>query len=420
MTTAAVEAPVGTARRPVAGPREFIALVIAMMAMGAISIDLMLPGFPDIRAEYGMASDSPRVGWIVTSFFLGLAVGPWLYGPASDRYGRRAPLRIGLVLYIAAAITATFVTSFGWVIALRFVWGLGAAAPRSLSLAMVRDRYEGDAMARLMSLIMAVFLLVPILAPSLGALLLSVAPWRALFWVPALAATALLVWLRRLPETLTAERRRAFTFGSLADAGRAVVTNRQCVCFTLAVTFLFAVMTSYLANSELIIDEVYDHASWFPVYFGAVGVLLALSSLNNARLVRRLGVTRLVRRMAVVGVVLAGTFAAVCVVTDGRPGFVLFALALAVVMPVAQGLIPSANTAAMMPVPHVAGTASAIMATVTTAGGALIGGLVTGAYDGTVRPFAIGLFVCFVVAAALIAAATRSSPVASAGPTGSV
>ena len=398
-----------TVDRKLAGSREFIALVVAMMAMGGISIDLMLPGFPDIRAEYGMAADSPRVGWIITAFFLGLAVGPWLYGPASDRYGRRAPLRAGLALYIAAAIGATVVSSFGWVIALRFVWGLGAAAPRSLSLAMVRDRYEGDAMARLMSLIMAVFLLVPILAPGLGAVLLSFAPWRILFWVPAVCALALVVWLRRLPETLAPERRRAFTFRSLIEAARVVVTNRQCVCFTLAVTFLFAVMTSYISNSELIIDEVYHHANWFPVYFGCVGVLLALSSLNNARLVRRMGITVLVRRMAVVGVVLAAAFLAVCLAGNGHPTFALFGLSLAIVVPTAQGLVPNCNTAAMMPVPHVAGTASAMMATVTTAGGALIGGLVTNAYDGTTRPFAIGIMACFVAAAALIAAATTGS-----------
>ena len=188
-----------------------------------------------------------------------------------------------------------------------------------------------------------------------------------------------------------------------------MVTNRQCVCFTLAVTFLFAVMASYLSNSELIVDEVYDHASWFPAYFGLVGVLLALSSLNNARLVRRLGITRLVRRMAVIGVAIAGGYLVISLATDGRPSFLVFGLGLAVVVPVAQGLIPNANTAAMIPVPHVAGTASAMMATVTTAGGALIGGVVTSAYDGTIRPFAIGLFVCFVVAAALIAAATTGS-----------
>jgi DHA1 family bicyclomycin/chloramphenicol resistance-like MFS transporter len=401
--------------RPTAGRREFMALIVVMMAMGAISIDLMLPGFGDIRAEYGMASDSPRVSWIITAFFLGMAVGPLVFGPASDRFGRRAPLRAGLVVYVAAAIGATLVPSFGWVVALRFLWGIGAAAPRSLCIAMVRDRYEGDAMARSMSLIMAVFLLVPIFAPTVGAALLTVLPWRALFWVPATAATGLLVWSTRLPETLPPERRRPFTFRAFGEAARVVVTNRQTMSFTIAVTFLFGIMTAYLSNSELIIDEVYDRAGWFPAYFGIVGVLLALSSLNNARLVQRLGTMRLIRRLAVIGIVLSTGLLAVCFVGGGHPAFALFAVSLAITVPVAQGLVPNCNTAAMLPVPHVAGTASALMASITTAGGAVLGGVVTGAYDGTTRPFGVGMVVCFVGAAAMIAvalsAAARTSDV---------
>lgn len=377
------------------------------MAMGAMAIDIMLPAFPDMRAEYGMAADSPRVGWIVTAFFLGLAVGPWLYGPASDRFGRRPLLLAGLGLYVAAGVAAVFAPSFGWVIAARFVWGLGAAAPRSLSLAMIRDRHEGDAMARLMSMIMAVFLLVPIVAPTLGAGLNAIAPWRVVFWVPVVAGLALIAWgWWRLPETLPLERRRPFTFTALGEAVRAVVSRRETVCFTIAITFLFGTMTTYLAGSELIVEDVYERGEWFPLFFGAIAVLLALSSLNNARLVRRLGVRTLVRRMAVIGVVLATVLAVVSLAGGGRPNFWLFSVSLAVVVPVAQGLVPNCNTAAMTPLPHVAGTASAVIGTVTTAGGALLGGLVSGAFDGTTRPMALGLLGFFTVAAAMVFLAT--------------
>ena len=390
--------------------REFIALVTALMATGAMAIDLMLPTFPDIRAEFGMASDSAQVGWIVTAFFLGLAVGPWLYGPASDRYGRRPLLFAGMTLYIVSALAASVAPSFGWIIAARFVWGLGAAAPRSLSLAMIRDRYEGNAMARLMSMIMAVFLLVPIVAPSVGAGLNAIAPWRIVFWVPAAVAVVLMLWARRLPETLSVERQRPFTWASVAEAGNVVVTNRQTVCFTLAIMFLFGVMTTYLAGSELILTDVYGYATWFPLFFGCVAVLLALSSLNNARLVSRVGITVLVRRMATIGVVLTIVFLAVAFTGGGHPNFWLFSIAIAAVVPVAQGLIPNCNTAAMMPLPHVAGTASAIIGTVTTAGGALLGGLASGAFDGTLRPFAVAItiFICVAAALILFGATTRA------------
>ena len=212
---------------------------------------------------------------------------------------------IGLGLYVVGAIAAIVAPSFGWIVAARFVWGLGAAAPRSLSLAMVRDRYEGEAMARLMSMIMAVFLLVPILAPGLGAGLNAIAPWRIVFLTPGVIAVGLLFWARRLPETLPPDRRRPFTWAAVGEASRLVVTNRQTVCFTLAMTCLFGVMTSFLAGSELILEDVYDYGSWFPLFFGGVALLLAFSSLNNARLVGRLGLTTLVRRMSVAGVVLA-------------------------------------------------------------------------------------------------------------------
>lgn len=392
----------GSARHE-AGRREFIAIVTSMMAMGALGIDLMLPTFPDIRSEFGMAADSAQVVWIVTAFFLGMAVGPWLYGPISDRYGRRRPLFAGLLLYIASAAGAALAPSFAWIVAARFVWGLGAAAPRSLSIAMIRDRFEGNAMARLMSMIMAVFLLVPIIAPSLGAGLNVFAPWRIVFWLPAVAAAGLLVWaIRRLPETLTAERQRPFTLASLRAASRAVVTNRSTVCFTLAMTFLFGLMTSYLASSELILEEVYDLRAWFPLFFGCIAVLLASSSLNNARLVGRLGITKLIRRTSFVVIGTTGLLLVVSMTNGGHPPFWGFCITVALVVPIAQGMIPNCNTAAMMPVPHVAGTAAAIIGTVTTAGGSLLGSVVSSQFDGTVRPFAIGAMVYVSTAAALI------------------
>jgi DHA1 family bicyclomycin/chloramphenicol resistance-like MFS transporter len=397
--------------RPTAGRREFIALVTSLMAMSALAIDLMLSTFPDIRAEFGMAPDSTQVGWMVTAFFLGLAAGPWLYGPISDRFGRRRPLFVGMGLYIAAAAMASIAPSFGWMIAARVLWGLGAAAPRSLAVAVIRDRYEGEGMARLMSMIMAVFLLVPIIAPGVGAGLNAIAPWRIVFWVPGLTALAVTTWaFLRLPETLHPERRRPFTRSALTAAGRAVLTNRQTMCFTLAMMFLFGVMTSYLASSELIVDDVYDYKQYFPLFFGAVGVLLALSSLNNARLVGRLGVTALVRRMSVIGVGLAAGLTAVSFINGGHPNFWLFTLVVGITVALAQGLMPTANTAAMMPLPHVAGTASAIIATITTAGGSLLGNLISGMFDGTVRPFALGSLVFITISAVLIlfGATTRS------------
>ena len=183
---------------------EFIALVTALMAMTALGIDLMLPAFPDIRAEYGMAADSTKVAWIVTAYFLGMSIGPWFYGPLSDRIGRRRPLHAGLVLYMVGASMAALAPTWTLLVVARFVWGVGASGPRSLAVTMVRDRHEGDTMARLMSMIMAVFMLVPILAPALGAGLIHVLPWRAVFWFPACIAVLMRLWAKLVKLIFTA------------------------------------------------------------------------------------------------------------------------------------------------------------------------------------------------------------------------
>ncbi|MSO60372.1 MAG: Bcr/CflA family efflux MFS transporter [Ilumatobacteraceae bacterium] len=401
--------PQGARVKGVASGREFIAIVTALMASGALAIDLMLPAFPDMRREFGMSSDSTQVGWIVTAFFLGMAVGPWLYGPASDRYGRRKLLFGGMALYVASALIACVAPSWEWVIVSRFVWGLGAAAPRTLSLAMIRDRYEGNAMARLMSNIMAVFLLVPILAPGIGAGLIAIAPWRIVFWFPAVIASVLMLWATRLPETLAPERRRALTRSALAQALKEVVGNRQTVCFTLAIAFLFGVMTSYLASSEVILSDVYGYGSWFPLFFGSVAIMLALNSLNNARLVHNIGITQLVRRMVMVAMCTSFVFLLISRLNHGHPNFWLYAIGIACVIPVAQGLVPVCNTAAMIPLPHVAGTASAIISTVTTAGGALLGNIGSSSFNGTIQPLAIALTVYIFIAAILILLGATSS-----------
>jgi len=384
-----------------------VAAIIAVMSSTALAIDIMLPAFPEMRAEYGMAPGSADVAWIITAFFLGMATGPWLYGPASDKYGRLAPLRIGLMVYVVAAVLAALAPSWGWVIAARFLWGLGSAGPRAMTLAMVRDRYEGDTMARLMSLIMAVFLLVPILAPALGAGLIHVLPWRAVFFAPAVFGVVLLLWTLRLPETLPAHMERPFTFREVGRGAREVLRHRRTIGFTLATGFLFGIVTSYLSASEIVLEDVYGYGDWFPLYFGGIAVLFALNSLGNARFVRSVGTDNLLKRLAAYCTAAALVLLIVSISSDGVPNFWLFTIAVVLVVPVAQGMGPLCNTAALTPVPHVAGTASAMNATFTTAIGALLGNLGAGHIDGSVVPFSVAVAVYVAAAVALINWSTR-------------
>jgi DHA1 family bicyclomycin/chloramphenicol resistance-like MFS transporter len=178
----------------------------------------------------------------------------------------------------------------------------------------------------------------------------------------------------------------------VGQAGREVLTHRATLSFIVAMTFLFAVMTTYLSGSEVIVEDVYGYGSWFPLIFGTLAVLLAVNSLNNARIVQRMGINKLVRQSALVGVGTSLLLVVISMTSQGRPNFWLFFIALALVVPIAQGLVPNCNTAAMMPVPHIAGTASSIIATVSTAGAALLGNLATSQFDGTVRPLALIIF----------------------------
>jgi MFS transporter, DHA1 family, multidrug resistance protein len=392
--------------------REFVLLVTTIMALGGLSIDLLLPALPRMREEFGMEPGSSQVTWVITAYFLGLAVGPWLFGPPSDRFGRKPLLNAGLLLYAVSAIVSSFAPTFMLLVIARFVWGVGAAAPRSLAVAMVRDRYDGERMARLMSLIMAVFILVPIAAPALGTGLIAVASWRSVLWVPSVAAVVVAGWAwRRLPETLEPERRRPFNPAAVVDAARLVVKNRPTMYFTAAITALFGVMSGYLSSSELILDKVYGYAKWFPFFFGGVAVLLGIGALTSARFVGRFGLYPWTRRLSLLSVGFTALFATVVVATNGRPTFWLMTITLAVAIPFAQNLIPNCNTAAMVPMGHVAGMASTIIGTVTIAGGALIGNRIAGAFDGTVRPFALAMFTAVSFAFVMIRLATREATV---------
>lgn len=389
-------------RAPRAEGREFLGLVTALMASTALAIDFSLPAFPDIRAEFGMAADSTQVGWLITAFFLGMSVGPWLYGPLSDRFGRRPPLFAGLALYAICAIIASFVPTWGLLVLTRFVWGLGSAATRTLCMAMIRDRYDGDAMAHAMSMIMAVFLIVPVVAPSASAVLIRLTDWRIVFWVPAGVVVVLTLWARRLPETHLPERRRPLTWRAVGDAGRHVVRSREAVSFTLAVTFLLGVLYVFIAGLEVIVGDVYDRAGWFPVIFGVIGVIFALSSLNNARLVQRIGLVALMRRLAVMSTVSGVVFAVIAVATGGRPHLLVFIVLLTIVLGAVQGLITNSNTAALMPLASVAGTGSAIITTVSTAGGSMLANVANQAFDGTVTPFVVLIAAYVLIATAFV------------------
>ena len=397
--------------------REFLAIIALCMGMGAVSVDLLLPAFPDMRADLGLAEGSTSISVVITAFFIGVAAGQLVYGPLSDRFGRRRLLQIGMAVFLVGAVAAAVAPSLGALVAARFVWGFGAAAPRSLAIAMVRDTYEGDRMARTMSLLMAIFLLVPVVAPSIGTAILEVAPWRGVVGAQIAVAGALAIWTLRLPETLHADDRRAVTRRSLTEAARVVATNRATVGYGIGVSALFGVLTGFVGSAEVVMDEVFGQADRFALLFGGMGLVLAAGSLLGGRLVTRFGIASVLVAACAYVVATAAVLLAIVVVTDGQPPLWAFLLGLGLLLPGVMVLIPNANTAAMAPLGHVAGMGAALLGFVSTAIGAVLGSFIDDAFDGTVEPFGAFAFAYVVVAVAAVLglAGVRRAPRPAAG-----
>jgi DHA1 family bicyclomycin/chloramphenicol resistance-like MFS transporter len=370
--------------------REFTALMSMTMASAALSIDMMLPAFPEMRADFGLAPDSNSVALVITAFFVGLGAGQPVWGPLSDALGRKRVLWIGLGLYGLAAAGAVLAPTLPILLAVRFLGGLGAAALRVVALGIVRDAFQGAEMAKALSYIMAVFILVPIIAPTLGTgILLTGLSWHGIFVVLAIFAAVLALWLRRLPETLPAERRIPLGWTSVAHALRTVAGHRFAMSLTVAQSAAFGFFFSFIASSQLIVSDVLDLDAWFPLIFAASAAVLGTGVLLNPRILDRYGLRSAVR--VAVTIYLGGTvlFAVVAVLTGGRPPLALYMVVLVPILFAQALLIPNLNSSAMLPMGRIAGTAAAVIGSIATLGGAGLGAVIDRLYDGTVTPLAL-------------------------------
>jgi DHA1 family bicyclomycin/chloramphenicol resistance-like MFS transporter len=371
------------------GRIEFTMILSMLMAATALAIDLMLPAFGVMREDFGLASDSNAIAPVVTFFFLGLALGQLFWGPLSDALGRKRILYAGLAVYIAGAVGAAFAPSLGFLFAMRFIGGFGAAGTRVIAISVVRDTYEGEQMAKVMSYVMALFILIPIIAPTIGAGLLTIGSWQFIFLVIAGFGIAVGVWALRLPETLEVPRRIPLDVRALGAAIARVGRNRFTMGLTLARTALFAFFASYLASSQLIIDDVFGLDDWFPVIFAGMAAVTGLGMLVNARLLDRFSLRTIIRTVLAAFVVAAAVFVAMAIVTGGTPPFWLFMVTYLPIVACNALMIPNLNSAAMIPMGAVAGTAAAVTGTVSTLGGAVFGAGIDSLYNGTITPFAI-------------------------------
>ncbi len=272
---------------------EFIALIALLTSIMALTTDAMLPVLPDMAAAMGMG-ESNRIQLVVSLFILGTGLGQLFFGPLADYLGRRTSILSGLVLFMAGTVVCLSADSFTTMLIGRFVQGLGAAGPRTASTAMVRDLYQGRAMARVMSFVMAVFILVPAVAPSLGQGVAHFWGWQAVFGLFIAVALWAFVWMGlRQPETNPPQNRHAFSWGDLARATKTVASHKETLRFTLIGGLMFTSFIAYLSSAQQVFEQVFAQVETFPIYFALMALSIGAASFVNAKLVMRLGMHRL-------------------------------------------------------------------------------------------------------------------------------
>lgn len=370
------------------GFRQFVALIAALMAVNALAIDSMLPALPQIGMALGVTNPNQNQ-LIITAYLLGFGVAQLGYGALADRYGRKPVMLAGLAIYVLCSILCAFATSFEMMLAARALTGVGAAATRVLTVSIVRDSYSGRQMARVMSLSFIVFLAVPIIAPSLGQVIMLVAPWRWVFGVLAVFGMAVAVWTwLKLPETLHAEDRRAISASAVIASFRVALTDKVAMGYTLAMTLVLGGLFGFLNSAQQVFVDVFKAETLFTIIFAGIAGGMAVSSLINAQIVDRLGM-RKVSHSALIGYIVVATVHA-AVALAGLETLWTFALLQAAMM-FCFGLVASNFGAmAMEPLGHLAGMAASVQGFITTIGGAILGYLIGQQFNGSTVPLTLG------------------------------
>ena len=376
------------------GQTEFIAMMAMLVATIAFSIDAMLPALPEIGAALSPGNLN-NAQLIITSFVLGMGVGTLFTGPLSDAYGRKPVMVCGAVVYVIACALAWSAQSLEMMLFARVLMGLGAAGPRVVAMALVRDLYQGRDMARIMSFVMAVFALVPALAPTLGHFIILGFGWRAIFAAFMLFSVITVLWLLvRQPETLAPHNRRPLSIRALANATAQMFAHPTARLSIAVQTLVFGILFVVLSSTQQVFDITFGQGEYFHYWFGGIAIVAASASLLNARLVMKLGMRAIIKAMLTIQIFL--TLAMIVITAADGPYWLAFGTYVVWVTGnfFQAGLtIGNLNALAMEEMGHIAGLAASIIAAVSTVGAVIIAAPVALMFDGTPMPMAIGALV---------------------------
>jgi len=383
--------PTETERADGRAPLVFLVFLALMTSVVALTIDAVLPALDAMDRDLGFARENDRQR-IVLVVFLGLGLAQLVFGPLSDAIGRKPAALAGWAIFLVGSLVCLAASSPAMLILGRLLQGLGTGAPRIIAMAIVRDLYEGRPMARILSLVMMIFMIVPMLAPLLGQGIEAVAGWRAIFGLYlAMGAVAALWYLLGVPETLAAEARRPLRPGPLLGAVAEVVGNRIAMCYALAAVCIFSPFLTYLATAQQVFEEVYGLGSRFPLAFGALAGAFMAASYLNSRLVMRLGMRRL-SLIALTGLVAVSVLALglALAAPGGVPGFWTYMAVMAPIFFAIAVTFANFNALALQPLGHIAGTGAAVVMAVSTLGAGAVALPIAAAFDGSLVPIFAG------------------------------
>lgn len=373
-------------------PREFITLSACTMMLTALGIDVMLPALGKVREHFGLPPESTEAANVITFFFMG-QVAQLIFGILSDRFGRLAILRVGFPLYIIGGLAAVFAPSLPIMFAARFIAGMGASAVFMTTIAGVRDRFVGDQMARIMSLVFTIFLFTPILAPFLGLAILSVASWKMVFLTPPLFAVIVFVWSLRLEESLPREKRISLNWKSIGLNIKLVITNSIFLRYTAITTILFTTLSSYVSSSEHIVGEIYGMPQWFPWFFAAIGLVMSVCTFINSRLSIKFGARLTIRRLLMLYTIVAALLFGYTLLFGDPPHIIVLFISIALLMGINIAVEPNSSALALEPMGNMAGISSSVYGTFFFFIGSFLGSIISRLMMNSVFPLVISYFI---------------------------
>ena len=385
------------AEKPPPGFVESILLMALLISLTALSIDTMLPALPDIARDLGVRHAND-IQLIIPLLILGLSIGQLIFGPLSDSMGRKPVLIAGAAIYIAGCALCLFATSFPVMLAGRVLQGIGASGPRSVVIALIRDQYEGREMARMMSSIMSVFILIPAVAPAIGQGILMVASWRAIFGSLLVLTLIALAWfVSRQPETLPPRHRIPFSVREISRAFIVVFGTRMTLGYTIVAGFVMGAFLGFLNSVQQIFQEIYRLDGRFPLYFAVLALSLGCASFLNSRIVIRYGMRTLTDRAMKTLAVLSVVYLSVVYAMGGvSPLWMLMTCLMAAFFCIGI-LFGNLNSIAMKPLGHVAGTASAVVGSLSSLIAVPLAIVIGRSYNGTTLPLITGFAVLSVL-----------------------